>query len=85
MCAPTEAAEVSQCLPEGRERIYMAFPRQVGGKGNLEAAPRYPAVPVRAYARLFPLPEGDKSIAREALKALEGPCGCARDEPFLSP
>ena len=51
MCAPTEAAEVPQCLPEGRERRYMAFPRQVGGKGNLEATPRYRLVPVRTLLK----------------------------------
>ena len=50
MCVPTEAAEVSQCLPEGRERIYIAFPRQVGGKVYFGPTPCYRLVPVRAAA-----------------------------------
>ena len=48
MRAPTEAAEVSQCLPEGRERRYIAFPRQSNGKGNFKTVPSKLARPVRA-------------------------------------
>ena len=44
--------------------VEVPFPRRAGGKGNLEAASRYPAVPVRGPEIVLCDGQGEKGIER---------------------